>query len=68
LGETRAEMRVALEERRRGVSANVIGLLEGSDPSLRAETIVFSAHHDHDGNWDGSSIQGPTTMARAPWA
>lgn len=58
LGETRAEMRVALEERRRGVSSNVVGLLEGSDPALRAETIVFSAHHDHDGNWDGKVYPG----------
>jgi hypothetical protein len=58
LGETRAEMRVALEERRRGVSANVVGLLEGSDPTLHPETIIFSAHHDHDGNWDGKLYPG----------
>jgi len=29
-----------------GVSNNVVGLLEGSDPKLKAEAIVFSAHYD----------------------
>ncbi|MBI3463131.1 MAG: M20/M25/M40 family metallo-hydrolase [Planctomycetes bacterium] len=28
-------------------SANVIGVLEGSDPELRREMIVYTAHHDH---------------------
>ncbi|MBI4604904.1 MAG: M28 family peptidase [Planctomycetes bacterium] len=28
-------------------SANVLGLLEGSDPRLRREAVVFTAHHDH---------------------
>jgi len=28
-------------------TANVAGLLEGSDPDLRDEVIVFTAHHDH---------------------
>ena len=48
-----ADLRIGMEEWRRGESANVIGMLEGSDPALRGETIVFSAHHDHDGEWDG---------------
>jgi Zn-dependent M28 family amino/carboxypeptidase len=34
---------------RRGTTRNVAALLEGSDPGLRAETILISAHHDHDG-------------------
>ena len=34
---------------RTGVTENVIGLLPGSDPMLAAETILISAHHDHDG-------------------
>ena len=29
-----------------GVSNNVVGLLEGSDPKLKSEAIVFSAHYD----------------------
>ena len=32
-----------------GVTQNVAGLLRGSDASLAAETVVISAHHDHDG-------------------
>jgi hypothetical protein len=32
-----------------GFTSNVAGLLEGSDPTLKAETILISGHHDHDG-------------------
>ena len=31
----------------RGETANVLGLLPGSDPALKAQVVVFSAHHDH---------------------
>ena len=31
----------------RGKSANVYGLLRGSDPVLKNELVVYSAHHDH---------------------
>ena len=46
-----------------GKSYNVVGLLEGSDPKLKAETILFSAHHDHDGMsgaeiWHGADDNG----------
>ena len=34
-----------------GTTRNVAGLLEGSDPQLKADTVVVSAHHDHDG-WE----------------
>ena len=40
--------------RTRGMSANVVGLLPGSDPTLAAETVIISAHHDHDGSISGS--------------
>jgi Zn-dependent M28 family amino/carboxypeptidase len=30
-------------------TANVAGLLPGSDPKLKEEVVVFSAHHDHFG-------------------
>jgi Zn-dependent M28 family amino/carboxypeptidase len=30
-------------------TANVAGLLRGSDPALRDEVVVYSAHHDHFG-------------------
>jgi len=32
---------------RRVTTANVLGLLPGSDPGLRDEVVVFTAHHDH---------------------
>lgn len=32
---------------RKQMSANVLGLLEGTDPQLKREWVVFSAHHDH---------------------
>lgn len=35
--------------RKTGTGYNVVGLLEGSDPRLNAETILVSAHHDHNG-------------------
>ena len=34
---------------RTGVTNNVVALLPGSDPKLAAETILITAHHDHDG-------------------
>ena len=54
-------------ERSRGVSTNVVGLLPGSDPSLAAETVIVSAHHDHDGAngaeiWHGADDNGSGTV------
>jgi Zn-dependent M28 family amino/carboxypeptidase len=41
-------------------SHNVIGIIEGNDPDLRDEYVIFSAHHDHLGialePVDGDSI------------
>ena len=31
------------------VSRNVVGMLEGSDPKLKDEFIIYSAHYDHNG-------------------
>ncbi len=47
----------------KGTSYNVVGLLEGSDPALKAETILVTAHHDHDGMsggeiWHGADDNG----------
>ena len=28
-------------------SANVLGILEGSDPALKKEVVIYTAHHDH---------------------
>jgi len=45
-------------------SRNVIGMIEGSDPELKDQYVIFSAHHDHlgkdgdviyNGAWDNAS-------------
>lgn len=46
-----------------GTTYNVAGLLKGSDPKLKAETILFSGHHDHNGIsgteiWHGADDNG----------
>ncbi|HXD32719.1 MAG TPA: M20/M25/M40 family metallo-hydrolase [Pyrinomonadaceae bacterium] len=33
-------------KKKQGFGNNVLGLLEGSDPSLKSEAVVFSAHYD----------------------
>ena len=55
-----------------GVTHNVAGLLPGADPSLAAETVIISAHHDHDGAapgpggsleiWHGADDNGSGTV------
>jgi hypothetical protein len=50
-----------------GTSYNVAGLLAGSDPQLSQETIIISAHHDHDGAsgkdiWHGADDNGSGTV------
>jgi hypothetical protein len=37
---------------------NVVGLLEGSDPQLKAQTIIVTAHHDHMGVISGHIFHG----------
>ncbi len=41
-------------------SANILGLIEGSDPVLKDEVVIYTAHHDHLGigtpNEDGDAI------------
>jgi hypothetical protein len=50
-----------------GKTYNVAGLLEGSDPRLKGETILFSGHHDHNGMsgteiWHGADDNGSGTV------
>lgn len=55
-GKIRFERRSTVERTR---SANVLGLLPGSDPKLAKEVVMLSAHLDHDGvvaAKDGDSI------------
>ncbi|QEC52172.1 peptidase M28-like protein [Anseongella ginsenosidimutans] len=39
-------------------AANVLGYLEGSDPELKKELIVLTAHYDHEGIIDGKIYNG----------
>jgi Peptidase family M28/PA domain len=58
LPDTTVELRSGNTEQHRGTSFNVAGLLEGSDPVLRSETIVVSAHYDHLGVQNGHVYPG----------
>ena len=62
-------------ERHTTQARNVLGLIRGSDPDLRDELVVLSAHHDHNGanggdifngaDDDGSGIVGLLEIAEA---
>jgi len=52
---TRARLEVTLV-RERGTTANVIGVLPGTDARLRQETIVIGAHYDHLGRGGEGSL------------
>lgn len=50
-----------------GTTWNVGGILEGSSPELSGETVIISAHHDHDGHteegvWHGADDNGSGTV------
>jgi Zn-dependent M28 family amino/carboxypeptidase len=40
------QLKTEIEKRQ---SSNVVGLIEGSDPALKAQTVILSAHLDHIG-------------------
>jgi hypothetical protein len=60
------------KSRTTGTTYNVAGLLPGSDPTLSAETVMITAHHDHDGSspgadgameiWHGADDNGSGTV------
>jgi hypothetical protein len=50
------DLEVDLEKRRR-VTHNVLGLLEGSRPGLRKQTVLIGAHYDHLGHGDSHSLE-----------
>jgi Zn-dependent M28 family amino/carboxypeptidase len=67
LAETAVVLHLENTQRSRGQSANVVGLLPGTDPTLAAETVLISAHHDHDGSngaeiWHGADDNGSGTV------
>jgi len=47
----------------KGTSPNVVGFIEGSDPKLKAEAIVFSAHYDAYGKDNGKIYNGAADNA-----
>ncbi|WP_114239790.1 M20/M25/M40 family metallo-hydrolase [Dyella sp. C9] len=75
LSDTAISLHLHNSSRREATTWNVVGLVEGSDPKLSPETVIISAHHDHDGESDGkiwhgaddnaSGTVGVVTLARA---
>lgn len=75
LPDTAISLHLHNSSRREATTWNAVGLVEGSDPRLAPETIIISAHHDHDGESDGkiwhgaddnaSGTVGVVTLARA---
>ncbi len=49
------DLQVAVREQTTG---NVLGVLPGSDPTLKSEHVVFTAHHDHLGLAEVRDAQG----------
>lgn len=67
LGGVRARVRVSLV-RERGRTANVVGLLPGTDPGLRDQAVVVGAHHDHLGRGGPASLDPARSGAIHPGA
>ena len=63
LPDTEVEIRAVNAEQHRGISMNAIGLLEGSDPALKSETILITAHSDHLGVQNGHLYPGANDNA-----
>jgi len=55
---TKAELQITLSEPEIVETANVIGLLPGSDPYLSNEMIVISAHYDYVGDEVDTAYRG----------
>lgn len=47
----------------KGASSNVVGYIEGSDPALKSEAVLFSAHYDAYGNENGKIYPGAADNA-----
>jgi len=56
LPDTRIRLRVDVRDIEHTTAANVVGVVPGSDPTLRSEYVLFTAHMDHIGT--ASSAQG----------
>ena len=66
LGETSLTVHMRNASERVGTTSNVAALLEGSDPKLKAETILITAHHDHDGSSPCPEGQGGVDQMGQP--
>ena len=53
----KVEITVALNTRH-DYSSNVVAVLEGSDPVLKSEYVLFGSHHDHLGTREGQVYNG----------
>jgi aminopeptidase YwaD len=51
----------------KSTARNVIGFLEGTDPTLKNEYIIVGGHHDHLG-WGGEGSLAPNVIAIHPGA
>jgi hypothetical protein len=58
LADLSVTVRVGLAEARVATTENIVGLVEGSDPKLKEEVVIVSAHHDHDGLVGGDIYAG----------
>ena len=47
----------------KGIGNNVVGYIEGSDPALKSEAVVFSAHYDAYGKLNGKIYNGAADNA-----
>lgn len=62
--ELKREAEIAIKpQSTKGASSNVVGYIEGSDPKLKEEAIVFSAHYDAYGVLDGKVYNGAADNA-----
>ena len=55
---SRARLKVAARPFPNGTGYNVVGWIEGSDPRLRREGLVFGGHFDHNGRHMGLLFPG----------
>ena len=63
LPDTGIELKTAPANLHRARSSNVVGLLEGTDPDLRSQTIMLTAHYDHLGVVNGRLYPGANDNA-----
>ncbi len=61
--DTVVELESANAKQHRGISLNAVGLLEGSNPVLRSETVLLTAHYDHLGRQNGHLYPGANDNA-----